>query len=118
MTMTRAHLESAADRGGELEPVEEAAAAPHTGAVVGVAVGGVAAHVSSLVRIIMISFTPDPDLTVSRAPGAVTGALDPRPDQGEAVRVHNGVDGLEAGVGHLHVSRHRPIRVLRAEPVT
>ena len=74
--MTRAHLESAADRGGELEPVEEAAAAPHTGAVVGVAVGGVAAHVSSLVRIIMVSFTPDPDLTVSRAPGAVTGALD------------------------------------------
>ena len=141
--MTRAHLESAADRGGELEPVEEAAAAPHTGAVVGVAVGGVAAHVSSLVwiimiiiimigvavggvaahvsslvRIIMVSFTPDPDLTVSRAPGAVTGALDPRPDQGEAVRVHNGVDGLEAGVGHLNVSRHRPLGVLRPEPVT
>lgn len=39
-----------------------------------------------------------------RAPGAVTGALDPGPDQGEGVGVHDGVDRLEAGVGHLHVS--------------
>ena len=44
------------------------------------------------------------DLTMRGAPGAVTGALDAGPDQGEAVGVHDGVHRLEAGVGHLHVA--------------
>ena len=73
-----------------------------------VTVGGVAAHVSPL-ELGNESDDDDDDgvttdLTMRGAPGAVTGALDTRPDQGEAVGVHNGVDRLEAGVSHLHVA--------------
>ena len=71
-----------------------------------VTVGGVAAHVSPLE---LDSESDDDDgvttdLTMCGAPGAVTGALNTGPDQGEAVGVHDGVDRLEAGVGHLHVA--------------
>ena len=45
---TDTDLYPAADRGGQLEPVQEAAGAGHTLAVEGVAVGGVTAHVSPL----------------------------------------------------------------------
>ena len=79
-----------------------------------VTVGGVAAHVSPL-ELGNESYDDDDDndddddgvttdLTMCGAPGAVTGALDARPDKGEAVGVHKGVDRLEAGVGHLHVA--------------
>ena len=70
-----------------------------------VTVGGVAAHVSPLE---LDNESNDDgvttDLTMRGAPGAVTGAPDAGPDQGEAVGVHDRVRRLEAGVGHLHVA--------------
>ena len=60
-----------------------------TGVVVGVAVGGIATHVQARV-------------TLGHASWTVTGALDLALDQGERIRVHDGVDGLERHVGDLH----------------
>ena len=57
------------------------------------AVGGIGAHVQARV-------------TVGHAPWTVTHALDTGLDQGELVRVHDGVDGLQRHVGHLHRPRH------------
>ena len=53
-TDTDTDLYPAADRGGQLEPVQEAASAGHTLAVEGVAVGGVTAHVSPLGNTMMM----------------------------------------------------------------
>ena len=57
------------------------------------AVGGVAAHIQA-------------GLGVKHVPRTVTLALDPALNQRERVRVHDGVDGLEQHVGHLHCPQH------------
>ena len=98
--MTRdTHLYGAAERGGQLQPGEEAACAGHAGAVVGVAVGGVAAEVRGAVR---------------RAARAVAHAAHAAADQGEAVAVQHGVDRPQAGIAHLH---HAGLSVRATEPV-
>ena len=90
------------------------------GAVEGLAEAGVAAHV-----------TGHAPPAVGHAPGAVTGALDMGLDQREPtvhtvhlysikpvlspVAVLDGVDGLEAEVGHLHCPRHTVTLVLELQ---
>ena len=76
-----------------MEPLEEAAGGLDAGVVVVDAVGLVTTEVGT-------------GVTVRGSSGTVAGALDVTPHQGELVRVHDGVDGLEGDVGHLHSPRH------------
>ena len=87
------YLNFTTDGGWQFEPLEKTSSRLDTGVVVGVAVGGIGAHVQARV-------------TVGHAPWTVTHALDTGLDQGELVRVHDGVDGLQRHVGHLHRPRH------------
>ena len=79
--------------GRELEPLEEATSGLNTGVVVVGTVGLVLTQIS-------------PGVTVRGSARTVTGTLDVAPDQRELVGVHDGVDGLQGDVGHLHGPRH------------
>ena len=97
------HLNFAAHGSGQLHPVKKTPLRLYTGVVVGEAVGGgFGAHVDTIG-------------TVRCSTGSVAYTLDTAPHQRELVGVHDGVNGLERDIGHLHC----PLTVtsLRPEPV-
>ena len=83
------HLYRAAHGSWQLEKLEEASCGLDTRIVVAGTVGFVATHVCL-------------GVTLAGATWTVTQALDWAVDQGELVAVHDGVDGLQGYIGHLH----------------
>ena len=118
------HLDSAADRGRELEPVEEAARGLHAGAVEVVLVVVVVVVVIMVIVVVVpveggaVRIVPAqlrPGLAMRGPARAVTQTVDGAADQREGVRVHDGVDGPQGEEAHLH--RPRLAAALRLELV-